>query len=256
MQDDRTEIEVLNRYAEQILAKDPKEAKSMHFASRFGASQYVQILRDIEKKSVGPRILDWGTGFGQNTLLLGRAGFEVHSFDVRDRYRKYFDLAIDPESLRFTLGPDGTALPYEDGFFDNVLSCGVLEHVPDEKGSLAEVRRILRPGGAFILYHLPNRLSYTEYKNRKTGGYFHDRTYRRGEVRSVLEAGGFEVLSVSRFHFLPRVYVENRPALRRFVDRHYNGFNRLDALLEKTPPFSLFSTAWQALARRPGRGAS
>ena len=247
-----TEIDVLLDYASKILALRPQEKKSMHFASRVGASQYVEILSHVLENRAGDRILDWGSGFGQNTLLLSRAGLEVHTFDVRDRYRPYFDLAIPSDRLRFTHGTDGTHLPYENGFFDNVLSCGVLEHVPDESGSLREVFRVLQPGGRFFLYHLPNRYSYTEFKNRRTGGYFHDRTYARGEIEALMAAHGFRVLSVERFHFLPRIFVEQRPWLRSRVEPRWRGFNRLDGWLSKTPPFSLFSTAWQALVEKPG----
>ena len=41
------------------------------------------------------------------------------------------------------------ALPFEDGSFDHVVSCWVLCHVDDQARALAEVQRLLKPGGAF-----------------------------------------------------------------------------------------------------------
>ena len=46
---------------------------------------------------------------------------------------------------------DGIKMPFEDGSFDVVISTEVLEHVPDPAHYLAEVKRVLKPGGVFSL---------------------------------------------------------------------------------------------------------
>jgi SAM-dependent methyltransferase len=45
----------------------------------------------------------------------------------------------------------GEALPFRDGSFDTVLATEVLEHVDDAEAAMAEIRRVLRPGGAAIV---------------------------------------------------------------------------------------------------------
>jgi ubiquinone/menaquinone biosynthesis C-methylase UbiE len=101
-------------------------------------------------------------------------------------------------------------LPFDDASFDAVLSCGVLEHVQDPDGSLEEIRRVLRAGGTFYLYNLPNRWAYTERIARLLGLYYHgklphDRVYTLRSARELLERQGFEVGELRRAHMLPLV---------------------------------------------------
>ncbi len=50
----------------------------------------------------------------------------------------------------------GEKLPYREGAFDLILSHEVLEHVDDDREALAEIVRVLRPGGRLVLF-VPNR---------------------------------------------------------------------------------------------------
>ncbi|MFV0444360.1 MAG: class I SAM-dependent methyltransferase [Planctomycetaceae bacterium] len=49
------------------------------------------------------------------------------------------------------LACDATELPFDDGEFDACWSITVLEHIPDPEAALAEMRRVLRPGGLLFL---------------------------------------------------------------------------------------------------------
>ena len=46
---------------------------------------------------------------------------------------------------------DASALPFEDSHFDTVLACHMLYHVPDPEAAVAEMRRVLRPGGVLCV---------------------------------------------------------------------------------------------------------
>ena len=79
-------------------------------------------------------------------------------------------------------------LPIEDASVDVALSANLLEHVPDDTGALAELHRVLRPGG-FAAIIVPAGPSTYDYYDTFLG---HERRYARGELAS--KAAGFEVV--------------------------------------------------------------
>jgi glycosyltransferase involved in cell wall biosynthesis/2-polyprenyl-3-methyl-5-hydroxy-6-metoxy-1,4-benzoquinol methylase len=100
-------------------------------------------LRDDE------RVLDCGCGMGFYLLALGRL-----------RRLRLVGLDSDLERLRWAHGEgipgalvrgDIGRMPFPDGTFDKILMSEVLEHLPDDEGGLAEVYRLLRPGGILAL---------------------------------------------------------------------------------------------------------
>lgn len=104
----------------------------------------------LSKLSAGSRVLNIGVGGGIFEQLAIRQGIEIWSLDPSER-------AI--LRLRDSLGMGdrarvghGQNMPFETGQFDAVVMSEVLEHLDDEvlAQTLAEVSRILKPGGAFI----------------------------------------------------------------------------------------------------------
>ena len=79
-------------------------------------------------------------------------------------------------------------LPIEDASVDVALSANLLEHVPDDAGALAELHRVLRPGGLAAVI-VPAGPGTYDYYDTFLG---HERRYARGELAS--KATGFEVL--------------------------------------------------------------
>jgi ubiquinone/menaquinone biosynthesis C-methylase UbiE len=169
---------------------------------------YRSLARDLARQEPG-RLLDWGCGWGQMTALLREAGVEAVAYDYRPGVET-------PTTERLELFPgleahvssEPVALPFADGEFDTVLSCGVLEHVQDPDASLDEIRRVLRPEGTFYVANLPNRFSYTERVARLLGLYYHgklpdDRVYTKRTASELLRRHGFRIASIKRAHMLP-----------------------------------------------------
>ncbi|HLJ69499.1 MAG TPA: methyltransferase domain-containing protein [Chloroflexota bacterium] len=108
--------------------------------------------RRLLRVAPGSRVLDLGCAFGFGTRLLVP---EYHAFG-HDLSAPYIDRARRalPRAI-FTRGP-ADRIPHPDGFFDAVLLLDVLEHVPEEGPVVAEIARVLRPGGQLIL-SVPNK---------------------------------------------------------------------------------------------------
>jgi SAM-dependent methyltransferase len=219
-----------------------------NIASPIGLAQYVQISLEVAAW-VGPgEVLDWGAGWGQTSLLLRARGTRVVAYDVEDKGAARG--LLRDGGVPYVVDP-GPGLPFPDGRFDAVLNCGVLEHVADEARALAELRRVLRPGGRLFTYHLPNRHAYTEWLGRRLGRFHHERTYTRREATGVFERAGFRVAACRPFHVLPRNVWGRRPARLRMAAWAGPFYERLDAALARTPGIRRLATAWALLADRP-----
>lgn len=104
-------------------------------------------------------------------------------------------------------------LPFADGVFDAVLSADVLCHRGvDEKASLAEMRRCLRPGGVLVL-NLP---AYAWLYSAHDAAVDNARRYGRGELRRLLAAAGFAAVRARYWNsFLFPLMVLRRKVWRR-----------------------------------------
>ena len=101
-------------------------------------------------RSFAPGLTILEIGCGKGTLLLRLrewgariVGCEVSDFMLTESRRLHGPLPIAQS--------DGVNFPYPDDCFDVVLSFDVLEHIPDTDRHLVEVKRVLKPGGCYLL---------------------------------------------------------------------------------------------------------
>ena len=104
----------------------------------------------------GRSLLEVGCGIGVDSIQLAKRGFAVTAVDLTEnalavarQFAAHRGVSID-----FRLG-NAEGLGFPDQSFDVVYSFGVLHHTPDIGRSVAEVHRVLRPGGTayVMLYH-------------------------------------------------------------------------------------------------------
>ena len=98
----------------------------------------------------GKRVLDYGCGHGMAAVALARAGATVDAFDLSPGYVREARERAGANGVAVNVRvANGEQLPYPDASFDAVWGCAILHHLDMAKAA-AELRRVLRPGGAAV----------------------------------------------------------------------------------------------------------
>jgi SAM-dependent methyltransferase len=164
-------------------ARGPSERLDLHPQSPWWG-EHRSRYRLAQEHVAGATVLDiaCGTGFGIEMLADAGARRTV-GVDL-----EYDALVAAGRSFagprRFFVTADGTALPFQDGSFDLVTSFETLEHVSEGEPFVAELHRVLAPGGLLVL-STPNR-AYTEMNGHQCENPFHLREYERSELFDLL----------------------------------------------------------------------
>jgi SAM-dependent methyltransferase len=132
------------------------------------------------------RVLDAGCGAGYGAAELAKSALSVVGADMaaeavefaRRHYRRP-QLAFEQASC--------AALPHPDASFDLVVAFEVIEHLPNWRDFLREVRRVLAPAGQFMV-STPNKLYYAESRSRAGANPFHAHEFEFDEFRGELSA--------------------------------------------------------------------
>jgi SAM-dependent methyltransferase len=103
------------------------------------------------------RLLEVGCGAGIATQLFARAGFDVTALDISSLFVGYAKKQDRNGRIAFLVA-DVSHLPLAAMSYDIVVSNAVIEHVPDVQAFIAEVARVLCPGGCVVVVS-PNLLS-------------------------------------------------------------------------------------------------
>jgi SAM-dependent methyltransferase len=103
--------------------------------------------------SPGARVLDFGCGGGVLVSMLRDAGFDAYGVDVPDN-PFIAEAATSAHRQYLRAYTAGTTLPFDDDSFDVVISDQVFEHVVPLESAVAEIDRVLKPGGRSY-HHIP-----------------------------------------------------------------------------------------------------
>ena len=153
--------------------------------------------------SRGDRVLDLGCGEGRHVISaylepgIEAVGVDLSLDDLRTTRDKYEEFAGGEDNgSSFTLASaNALTLPFADNTFDKVICSEVLEHIPDYRAALAEIDRVLKPGGLFcasVPRKWPERIcwSLSEGYHKVPGG--HLRIFNSGELRDQIEDLGMQ----------------------------------------------------------------
>src|SRR6266516_405073 len=107
-------------------------------------------------------ILDFGCGEGWAVYQFRKKGLNAFGVDIENCYDNVQKLCKDEEMIRAdedifrTIDVNNYSIPFDDDTFDFVISDQVFEHVQNDPEALAEIKRVLKPGGS-SLHVFPSR---------------------------------------------------------------------------------------------------
>jgi SAM-dependent methyltransferase len=184
------------------------------------AKHRVRVVLEYLDVQPGERVLDCGCGYGWFLKVLGEmstcrlvgADVDLGRLEKARRELGGRGVAVAGLGSATVLAADAARLPFPDDSFDKIVLSEVLEHLPDDRAALLEVRRVLKPGGV-VAITVPNRdypmlwdpvnwlrerLGLAPIRRGLFGGIWteHLRLYRRDEIVARVREARFAVEDV------------------------------------------------------------
>lgn len=207
------------------------------------------IKTDLWDECKNTRILQWASSQGAVAF-----GVDIAEPTVRQARSEF------PKGALRAAAADVRRMPFVTGTFDAVYSMGTIEHFLDFEQAVAEIARVLKPGGVAIV-GVPNRLDpflrpvFVELLFRiGLYGYGYERSFSRGGLRRLLARAGLKAQAETGILFIPgwlRMFElfcrQSLPRLVPFAEAMVRPFLWLD---QRTSLFRRFGYLIVCVARK------
>ena len=159
----------------------------------------LKILKtDLWDEAKNTRILAWAAVHGAFT----------YGVDISEPIVRQARAAFQRQPLHAAVG-DVRDIPFADASFDAVYSMGTIEHFDETERAVAEIVRVLKPGGRAII-GVPNRhdpflrpVLATVLQALGLYGYGYEKSYSRRALRHMLQKAGLVVMAETAILFIP-----------------------------------------------------
>jgi SAM-dependent methyltransferase len=217
-----------------------------HWWYRERRSVLAKLLKQLGSPGTA---LDIGAACGGNTRVLRDSGWQVTALDASEAGTQF----CRQRGVTAIRG-DATHLPFADMSLDLVVAYDVLEHIEDDAEAVREVRRVLRPGGHFLIAVPADPAMWSAHDEAVD----HVRRYTIETLRSVVSGNGFQIADMWNWNVLMKPVLKLRrrhtigsdlDVVPAAINRMLTGIIRMERYLPLSglPGISLFLRA-QALA--------
>ena len=174
------------------------------FREHFPALEGLVVLKtDLWDEAKNTRVLAWASREGAITF-----GIDIAK-PIVSQARTAFGARPDGRTALHATVADVRDLPFADARFDAIYSMGTIEHFDGTERAVAEIARVLKPGGRAIV-GVPNRhdpflrpLFASLLQAAGLYGYGYEKSYSRRALRRMLENAGLEVVAETAILFMP-----------------------------------------------------
>ena len=157
------------------------------------------VKRRFEERGQKLRILDVACATGMSFRFLSQYG-DVRGIDISNETIRL----CKTRGIDRIVQCDAMKLPFRDGSFDVILALDALEHFPDDRLAIREIRRVAKPD-ALVLVTVP---AFQFLWSPHDVAYHHFRRYTRRELGTKLKEGGLSLQKLSYYSMsvLPPVF--------------------------------------------------